>query len=71
MTFNIEFNINYNSFRSHNNSISVSYDTLYTTQEIIIPPEYYNINNLNEIPFVVELLVSKSFNNISKLDKGQ
>ena len=71
LTFNIEFNINYNSFRSHNNSISVSYDTLYTTQEIIIPPEYYNINNLNEIPFVVELLVSKSFNNISKLDKGQ
>ena len=71
LTFNIEFNINYNSFRSHNNSISLSYDTLYTTQEIIIPPEYYNINNFSEIPFVIELLVSKNFNNISKLEKGQ
>ena len=91
LTFNIEFNINYNSFRSHNSSISnLSYDTLITTQEITIPPEYYNNinignnkqnnnsnnNNLNinknyEIPFVVELLVSKSFNNISKLDDGQ
>jgi ubiquitin carboxyl-terminal hydrolase 7 len=76
LTFNIEFNITYNSFRSHNNSLSnISYDTLYTTQEVIIPPEYYNninnINALNEIPFVVELLVSKNFNNISKLDKGQ
>ena len=76
LTFNIEFNITYNSYRSHNNSLSnISYDTLYTTQEVIIPPEYYNninnINALNEIPFVVELLVSKNFNNISKLDKGQ
>ena len=76
LTFNIEFNITYNSFRSHNNSLSnISYDTLYATQEVVIPPEYYmnNINNntLSEIPFVVELLVSKNFNNISKLDKGQ
>ena len=73
LTFNIEYNINYNSFRSHNISLSnISYDKLYTTQEIIIPPEYYNINNnLNEIPFVIELLISKNFNNISKIDKGQ
>ena len=73
LTFNIEFNINFNSFRSHNNSISnLSYEAYYTTQDIIIPPEYYtNITNFSEIPFVVELLVSKSFNNISKLEKGQ
>ena len=91
LTFNIEFNINFNSFRSHNSSISnLGYDTWFTTQEITIPPEYYNsiINNSNkqtnnqnntlnnnnkniEIPFVVELLVSKAFNNISKLEVGQ
>ena len=90
LTFNIEFNINYNSFRSHNSSISnLGYDQWITTQEIAIPPEYYNNinisnnskqnnnsnNNLNikniEIPFVIELLVSKSFNNISKLEEGQ
>ena len=71
LTFNIEFNINYNSFRSHNNSILITYDTLYKTQEIIIPPEYYNINTFTEIPFIIELLVSKNFDNISKLDEGQ
>ena len=93
LTFNIEFNINYNSFRSHNSSISnLGYDTWFKTQEITIPPEYYNninISNSNskqnnnnqnnisnnikntDIPFVIELLVSKSFNNISKLDDGQ
>ena len=91
LTFNIEFNINYNSFRSHNSSISnLGYDTWFTTQEITIPPEYYNNINANnnkqnnnqninlnnniknvDIPFVVELLVSKTFNNISKLDDGQ
>ena len=91
LTFNIELNINYNSFRSHNSSISnLNYDCWFTTQEIAIPPEYYNTSNIsnnkqnssgnnnnlnnnknNDIPFVVELLVSKSFNNISKLDDGQ
>ena len=88
LTFNIEFNIYYNTFKSHNSSISnLSYDQWVTTQEINIPPDFYkNINvtpnnkqngnnnslsNINEIPFVIELLVSKSFNNISKLEEGQ
>ena len=73
LTFNIDYNINYNSFRSHSNSLSnISYDISYTTQEIIIPPEYYTNNiNISDIPFVIELLVSKNFNNISKIEKGQ
>ena len=69
LTFNIDYNINYNSFRSHNSSISLEYEKLTTTQEISIPPETYSkpINNI----FVVELLITKKFNNISNLNEGQ